>query len=272
MLAIEDFEEAEYHLPRHSHNYYEIIYIYKGCGLHHLNETVLPYQAGDLFLLAPEDRHYFQIRKSTRFVFIKFTDHYFNSKRYVSPDELLMSDPAELMRHKVLKESKLVFGDGCKTILRNTIENILAYNCRKDVAASPIVFFQILSILGVVREGLTRLNAHMAGNQPNKDMLISHIHQHIYEPAQIQIKQIATQFNIAPTYFSAYFKRDFGISYRDYINNLRLTLIEKRIVQGRQNLKEIAAEFGFTDQSHLSHFIKKKLNATPGHYRQQHHA
>ena len=42
-LVIDEFEEEKFHLPEHSHTYYEIIYIKKGCGVHHLNKNLLPY-------------------------------------------------------------------------------------------------------------------------------------------------------------------------------------------------------------------------------------
>ncbi|MES1214037.1 MAG: AraC family transcriptional regulator [Bacteroidota bacterium] len=266
-LVISDFEEEVYHLPKHNHTYYEIIYIYKGCGLHHLNENILPYSTGDLFLLAPEDQHYFDIKKSTRFIFIKFTDNYFNSKKHISPDEFLMRAPENLMRNKVLKETKLKLEEPCKTILKNTVENINAYNSRKDVAASPIIFYQVLSILGLVKEAIGKMEMPAGYGYPNKEQLISYIHQHIYSPQKIQIKQIALHFNIASTYFSAYFRRNFGLSYRDYINQSRTKLIEKRVVNGHLTLKQIAGEFGFTDESHLSHFFKKKLLVNASAYR-----
>lgn len=268
-LVISDFEEEVYSLPKHNHTYYEIIYIYKGCGLHHLNENILSYSTGDLFLLAPEDQHYFDIKKSTRFIFIKFTDNYFNSKKHISPDEFLMRAPESLMRNKSLKETKLRLEEPCKTILKNTVENINAYNTRKDVAASPIIFYQVLSILGLVKEAIAKMDIPGGYRYPGKEQLISYIHQHIYIPQKIQIRQIALHFNIAPSYFSAYFRRNFDISYRDYINQSRTKLIEKRVANGHLTLKQIAAEFGFTDESHLSHFFKKKLLMNTSAYRHQ---
>ncbi|MFT4030849.1 MAG: AraC family transcriptional regulator [Siphonobacter sp.] len=266
-LVIDAFEKQEYHLPKHHHNYFEIIYIYKGCGTHHLNNAVLPYRSGDLFLLAPEDQHYFEIKKSTRFVFIKFTDHYFQSGRCLSPEEFLMQEPNRIMRHKLLKEQKLVFDEPCISILRNTIDNLLAYNCRPAIWDSVLVFHQILSILGLVKEALGKLDSHFMPQLPQYDQLLSYIHENIYCPDKIQIKVVASHFNIAPTYFSAYFKRSFSISYRQYLNDYRATLIERRILHGQFTLKQIADEFGFTDESHLSHFFKNQMNDSPKVYR-----
>jgi AraC-like DNA-binding protein len=262
-LVINEFEDQKFHLPPHTHTYYEIIYIKKGSGVHHLNNNLLPYKTGDLFVISPDDEHYFDIKKSTRFVYIKFTDNYFNSKQNLTCDEFLIYTPESFMRDKTLKETVLKFDDPCRTILKNTIDNISAYNCKTDVSNSPIVFYQILSIFGLIKETMRSLNLVVKGNSIDNEQITSYIHQNIYQPKLVQIKVIADHFNIAQTYFSAYFKRTFSISYRDYIHNLRTTLIEKRFQNNQLPVKQIAYEFGFTDESHLSNYFKKRKNMKP---------
>lgn len=262
-LVIHEFEDEKFHLPPHTHTYYEIIYIKKGSGVHHLNNNLLPYKSGDLFVISPEDEHYFDIKKPTRFVYIKFTDNYFNSKQNLTCDEFLIHTPENFMRDKLLKETVLKLDDPCKTILKNTIENITAYNCKTDVSTSPIIFYQILSIFGLIKETIKCMNLRMESTHIDNEQIATYIHQNIYNPKLVQIKVIASHFNIAETYFSAYFKRTFSISYREYINNLRTTLIEKRIHNDKLSIKQIAYEFGFTDESHLSNYFKKKKNMKP---------
>lgn len=79
----------------------------------------------------------------------------------------------------------------------------------------------------------------------------------------IQVRNIAREFPIAESYFGAYFKRNFGISYRDYVNELRTKLIEKRISGGNLSITQIADEFGFSDKSHLTNFFKKRKSQRP---------
>ncbi|MFF5383265.1 AraC family transcriptional regulator [Pedobacter suwonensis] len=265
-LVILEFEEKHFHLPTHSHTYYEIVYIYKGSGIHQLNHNCIPYKAGDLFVISPEDEHYFDIKKSTHFAYIKFTDSYFSSKNHLVTDEFLAAKPESIMCNKLLKEMKLVLDEPCKTILRNTVDNIVAYNCHNNVASSPLVFYQILSIFGLIKEAVAKMDVHIDHGLADKERLISYIHQHIYEPELTQIKHISNHFNIAVSYFSAYFKRNFDISYREYINTYRTALIEKRLASGQLTLKQIAQEFGFTDESHLSHFFKNRKKISPASY------
>lgn len=262
-LVIDEFEEDKFHLPKHSHTYYEIIYIIKGSGIHHLNKNLLPYQSGDLFVISTDDEHYFDIQKTTRFFFIKFTDTYFNSNKKWSCDEFLLNSPENFMRDKSLKENVLKLDETCATILKNTIDNIRTYNCKAPISTSPIAFYQILSIFGLIKESLQQQNIKFMGSGIDNDQIISYIHQNIYKPKLIQIKTIAEHFNISPSYFGTYFKRNFTINYREYCTKLKIQLIEKRIVNKQLSLKQIAYEFGFTDESHLSNYFKKQRNIKP---------
>lgn len=67
-LEIDVFETSVYPFPNHSHTYYEMIYIFKGCGNHYFNKLVIPYKAGDLYLISPEDEHFFDIKNQLSFV------------------------------------------------------------------------------------------------------------------------------------------------------------------------------------------------------------
>lgn len=81
-LKLFDFEESNFHLTVHGQNYYELVYIYKGSGIHEINNNSLAYNAGDLFVISPEDEHNFKIEKRTRVIAIKFTDDYFSNSNH----------------------------------------------------------------------------------------------------------------------------------------------------------------------------------------------
>ncbi|MDH6253793.1 AraC-like DNA-binding protein [Chryseobacterium sp. H1D6B] len=262
-LEIDTFETAVFPFPKHSHTYYELIYIFKGCGNHHINQIIIPYKTGDLYLISPGDEHFFDIKKSTKFCFIKFNDSYFDNNKHLSPDNLTTASPVDIMRNSLLKEEKLIFDEPCRTILRKTVENIIDYNKLHKVSDSPIVFFQVLSLFGLIREATLKMNVKIDNGIAQKDDLISYIHQNIYHPELIRIETISEHFNISNTYFGAYFKRNFDVSYRKYITDYKLKLIERRIQSGQMTMKQISYEFGFTDESHLTNYFKKQTKTSP---------
>jgi len=268
-FILSDFELDVYPLPRHNHTYYEIIYIYHGSGKHCLNNNNFNYQAGDLFLLTPEDNHYFVIEQKTRFVFLKFTDSFFYNQRYTSPG-FFDREVEPVMRNKFLQEIKPELTVSDKSFLKSIIDNITAINSPSADETAAIVFYQILSIIEMVKKALIQQDynpQHLL--QKSNEQLLSFIHQHIYSPELVQIKTISENFNISPAYFGAYFKRNFGISYREYLNKYRINLIERRLINSSLTLKEIASEFGLVDESHLSRYFKSRKKLSPRAYKQE---
>ncbi len=266
LLEIEVSNHDQYKLPYHSHTYYEIIYVQQGHGNYKVNDLFSNYETGDLFLISPEDMHQFFYDVPTTLIFIKFTENYFHK----FPAEISFPNhrnPLNIMRSKFLKEEKLVFTPINKGLLLKTIENIAEFAESKDPASSPFLYFQILSILGLIQETSVRMNIRIDNGNPDKEELITYIHQNIYNPEKIKIKQITNHFHISANYFSNYFKRNFNISFRQYITDYRMKLIENRLTSGKQSINEIAIEFGFADTSHFSNYFKAQKNITPNAYR-----
>ena len=268
-FILSDFELDVYPLPRHNHTYYEIIYIYHGEGRHCLNNNNFNYKSGDLFLLTPDDNHYFIIEQKTRFVFLKFTDSFFYNQRYTSPG-FFDREVEPVMRNKFLQEIRSELTTADKNFVKSIIDNISTINTPIGDESAAIVFYQLLSIIEMVKKALARhgYNSQQHSLQKNNEQLLTFIHQNIYTPELIQIKTIAENFNISPAYFGAYFKRNFGISYREYLNEYRINLIEKRLINSNLTLKQIASEFGLVDESHLSRYFKNQKKLSPREFKQ----
>lgn len=266
-LSIEHEENLSESCSRHAHNHFEIVYINNGRGIHFYNEAALEYKTGDLFLISPGDEHFFEINEVTTFTYIKFNEAYFNSKRHLAPDEYYSSTPEAIMKLRFLKEVKIKIDNLHCEILKNLVNSVLAYNKAKNVAHSPVVFYLLLGIFGIIKESMQVKTITAINDGSNNEQILSYLHENIYNREKITVKTIASHFNISIRYFSNYFKRNFGIAYQEYLDSYRIKLIEKRIAIGGLKLKQIAQEFGFTDVSHLSKVFKKLTGISPTDYR-----
>lgn len=263
-LLIEDLDENSFPLPFHSQNYNELVYIYSGNGTHLLNNSRHPYNEGDLLLISYDDIHHLEAAVSTRIIAIKFTHDYFSDNNYCRFIGSSPFNPINIMSYKALKETRLTFNDKEKVYLRQLIDTILSYAGYKENTSSPVIFYQILSIFGLIKDLVSKILP--SSNLPQKETITTYIHQYIFDPERMRVQSIATYFNIAESYFSSYFKRSFDISYRDYINEYKLKLIEQRLKLKQFSMKEIANEFGFNDESHFSHYFKNKRGIPPSAY------
>lgn len=266
-LVIHHYEEDKFHLPVHAHTYFELVYIFEGSGSHQQNENRVNYLPGDLFVISPGDEHYFDIQIPTRFAFVKFTDNYFHDFHGKKTDISVTSTVKDLMYSRIFKEGKLEFSEPYQTVLKNTFESIVAYDALKNAESSSIVYQQILTIFAILSEVLGNTVLPSTPIRLDNENLLAYIHQFVYDPARVQVNTIADHFNIAPGYFSAFFKRNFNLRYRDYVGQLRLKLIEERLTSGTQPLKQISETFGFANEGHFSNYFKSKKGITPKEFR-----
>jgi len=156
-----------------------------------------------------------------------------------------------------------------RLIYTHILEAVRLYSHTTVREHSDWLFDQLVAIFGLFKE-IAETQRIPQQHELYVDRSISaYIHQHIFSPEQLQVSLLAQKFNIAPSYFGTYFKKNFGSSLRAYINTYRIELIENRLKSKDYTLKQIAAELGFTDESHLSHFYKRARGFSPLHYRTQ---
>ncbi|MBB6498724.1 AraC family ligand binding domain-containing protein [Pedobacter cryoconitis] len=253
-VIISSFEVKKWAHPVHNHNHYELIYIKKGSGDHYLNKEIITYAQGNLFLLGPEDEHYFKIRESTHFVFLKFTDLYLHGEeqfkeQWVREMEYLIKNrETRLSRFELNVQDQLVIGQIYEVII--SLKHSLVANER-------LVWLQIMAIATLLKRNLPEITATP---QKNREMeaVFAYIHEYIYNPGKLKAEIMAKQFHTTADYIGPYFKRNTGLTLRDYIGDYRKTLIRKRMESGHYSLKQIAAEFGLTDESHVSKLLKRE--------------
>jgi AraC family L-rhamnose operon regulatory protein RhaS len=117
-----------------------------------------------------------------------------------------------------------------------------------------LIWLQVLALAALLQRNMPELKA--TGHR-SKDMqaVFCYVHKHIYTPAKLKSSVMSAHFNTAPNYIGPYFKRNTGETLRDYIGTYRKGLIRQRLDSGNYSLKQIAAEFGLTDESHVSKIL-----------------
>jgi AraC family transcriptional regulator len=88
-----------------------------------------------------------------------------------------------------------------------------------------------------------------------------HVLSHLAEP--IEVAELAALAGRSPFHFSRVFTRSVGMTPYRYVVHLRLQAALQRVRDGRMGLAEIAADTGFSDQSHLSRWIRRVHGVAP---------
>jgi AraC-like DNA-binding protein len=250
-LVIADFEATEWPHPPHHHNHYELIYIWQGVGTHRIQGMDIVYTPGDIFLVGPDEEHYFIIDSATRFIFIKFTDVYIHQVGQGSSYGLHQLEYLIKSRETHLSSFHLTQDDHITA--KAVISAILSL--KQDMLSNePLIWLQVLALAVLLHRNMPELKVTL---NRSRDMqaIFCYLHKFIYTPEKLRSSIMATHFNTTSDYIGPYFKRNTGITLRHYIGDYRKSLIRQRIESGNYSLKQIAAEFGLTDESHVSKII-----------------
>jgi len=248
----------EWHLPVHKHTHYELQYIMRGTGQHIINEQSYDYEKGDLFILAPQDTHFFTFQEKCAICIIKFHEGFFQ-------DLLLDADFKQVFTQLSSPHRKMILSANSRQQVVLLMDLIIAEQ-RKNTAYQNIVIKNALAlVLSLVAK---EADQNLVKPKDEKiQAILNYIDQHITLKHTLSLQNIADTFHISKTYFNQYFTKATGSSYKKYVQEYALKLIAHQLVYHDKTLSQLADEFGYTDESHLSNAFKAHFKQTPSAFK-----
>jgi YesN/AraC family two-component response regulator len=85
---------------------------------------------------------------------------------------------------------------------------------------------------------------------------------------KISLADVAEVAHISPSYFSKIFKEEMGCNFNTYLNEVRVNMSKRLLLDDSISLVDIAFLTGYEDQSYFSKVFKKMTGISPGKYRE----
>ena len=153
------------------------------------------------------------------------------------------------------------------------VDQTLAYNLndlflQKLSAAAPEAYQQILQeatdfFLNEIRK-VKEYHSESPYIRKCKDYIYRHLNK------EFTLADLAEHTGLAPTYLSALFSAQEGITIREYLHRERIHAAENMLRFSDYSLLQISEYFCYCSQSHFSSVFKKYTGETPDHYRKFH--
>lgn len=96
-------------------------------------------------------------------------------------------------------------------------------------------------------------------------ILLEYIEQNIAEDLSLQ--DLASTVNLSIYYFTKKFRSEFGCTPHFYVIMKRLNHAKRLLRRQDVPIKAVAAEAGFSDQSHMTRLFRRFLSVTPAEFR-----
>ena len=151
-----------------------------------------------------------------------------------------------------------------KELVENLFKSILARNMDISLIGKLEQKADILRLLAyyVQKSG----NLQNDFEQDSKiSYIINYIEKNLTKP--IVLEELSEMLHFHPSYFIRYFKAATGFTPMSYINNQRVILAQKLLLDVKIPIQDVGAKAGFQNPYYFSRYFKKKTGFNPTDYR-----
>lgn len=181
---------------------------------------------------------------------------------------------------EMLKQNMVFFW--CNTVLehhemyevvRGIIKKIISeqfHNQGDDIIYMNSLYFELLHVLThdfVLNRGEQQELNREHKFDDRKQKISEYIHLNYDKP--ISLNDLAHKLFLSNAYLSKYIKRQFGMSFVDYVNSVRLNYAVSQLLHSDKSVVRIAMDTGFASSAALNKVFKEKYHMTPTTYRGQ---
>ncbi len=91
--------------------------------------------------------------------------------------------------------------------------------------------------------------------------VLKYMIDHYSEPLTVQ--SMADHIGLSPMYFGNFFKKETGVTFRQYLTSIRLNHAEDMLRSGEYNVNEVSSACGFCDIFYFSKVFKQSRGVSP---------
>lgn len=252
------------HSYAHQHDFFELLYVKEGFVEHSFNKSkseIIP--KGSYTFIDIGTIHEYTASKDAEILNLIFTPQLIDNS---------MQQIASV--NEIFRYSKFNLGS---TIISFPINTIL---CDSDGAILKIIeFLQLESknikpfSFTIIQQSVMSALLHILDSQSESPQKISNITQSLLEiidkhyAEQNLLTYAASKLSYTITYISAKFKKDFGISFNEYLQIYRINKAKILLNTSNASITEISSSVGYSNVKFFRTLFKQHTNMSPTQYR-----
>lgn len=245
----------------HYHNEMELGLVLSGKVEIRKGGTVYPLRESDIFVINPQETHELSsdangsLILSIQFSSKLFSSHYpaIKNCRFLQPSlrECMPEDEYATLKNRMLELTQTYFKQ----------EPYYEFPC---VILSNQILYTLLK--QVSYKILTSEEQDMISSRMNRMNRITRFIEDNFS-RKLLLTEIAEQEKLTLTYLSHFFKDTLGMSFQDYLNQIRFEYAVQLIETTDLKILDVSLESGFSDVRYLNKLFRQRYGCSPKEYR-----
>lgn len=252
----------------HYHNNFEITFITEGFGKRIVADSIVEFQPGDLVFIGCNLPHVWIADKETRMpstrslemVFLQFTSDVVNPQLLILPEFKYISKAIALSERGIQIVGQTL----------NEVSEIMLQLPYLKSFDRMLHFFKLMDIIGRSETNIqlaSKEYLNMRFTTSNKR--IAAIHEYLMNNYRenVNLERIAELVNMAEGSLCRFFKMNMGVTVFEYLNQLKIELACKLLMDSDLSIMEVCLDSGFNNLSHFNKQFRKVSSMPPSEYR-----
>lgn len=249
----------------HSHKNIELNYIVSGSGRRIVGDSISDFEKGDLVLLGPELPHCWELldadkNETPTCIVTHFSENILDNEFFKMPELqnvlALIKQTNRGIRFKPQNDSEIL--------------QILTQLSESTGIEYYIGLLKIFDILIKTDDWEKLSNPMNQSSVFSKNIeKINKIYEYVFLNIQegISLEDASSVLNMAPSSFCRFFKKKTGLTFMEYVKNVRVGIASKLLAETDKQITEICYESGYNNLANFNHYFKASMGQTPSEYR-----
>ena len=252
----------------HYHEFLEMLYLIEGRMNIRLNDKLFEFSEGELIIINSNESHSLEsVTEESRYLVIKFTPKLLytfqqtpGEARYILP---FLNEKSDQPR---VYSKAFVDAAGIPALLFDAMSEWNEKGVGFELALKADVLKVIRFVVKYLSDKGFTVKASVTG--ANIQQTMSNVLQYINENfATVSEKDVADRFGISYSYFSRSFKQTMNMSFKEYINYLKINEAQRLLLTTPDSIQDISEKLGFSSSSHFINVFKKLKSCSPKQYK-----
>ena len=252
----------------HRHDFYELVIICDGTGMHVTYDGVFPIARGNFFLVYPDHPHSYRQIQGLKLINVLFRPEILPQAFF----DLVRDDGYNLLfksNNRMASFSKFQTQMRLNETELEAVQGMVCAMETEQKAHRPgwhfalnYSFFQLVLFLSRTTDRILQSNPRIA----RLGAIMQYVRQNCIQDG-MTVSKVAAKFYMTVRTLERLFASTLGKTFQEYLNGCRLAIGAEQLVTSTASITRIAYQSGFQDSNYFCKLFKKYYFLSPRDYR-----